>query len=77
MIRRQEVIQLLSLYEDLLDRVESLRNNLYSANVTFDEDNAYETTGDLQELIIDLGDMAKEMDDRLLAEEMRSDGKEE
>ena len=76
MIRRQEVSQLLALYIDLLESVESLRNNLYSTNDSFDDESVYRQVGELSGAIIDLGDIAKEMDDTLLAKEMRN-GKED
>ena len=77
MIKRKEVNQLLSLYADLLDAFESLRSNLYSTNEQIDEGDIYTRLKALESDIIDLGDIAKEMDDTLLAKELRSGNKED
>ena len=77
MMKRKEVDQLLSLYADLLDSVESLQNNIYGTDESIDEDEAYRDIKALKNDIIDVGNIAKEMDDVLLAKELRSGTKED
>ena len=77
MIKRKEVNQLLSLYADLLDSMESLRNNLYSTSESLDEWEMHRELKELGGAIVDMGDIAKEMDDQLLAKEIRNGTRED
>ena len=71
MTNRKEVEQLLTLFMDLLDSVESLRSNLYSSDEPFDEGEAYKGLKILEDLVIDIGNIAKDMDDQLTAKEIK------
>jgi len=69
-MKRQEVDQLFELFSDLLDAVESLRNNLYSSEEPFDDTHTYNALKILEEKVIDIGNIAKEMDEQLTAREI-------
>ena len=70
-MNRKEVNDLLSLYTDLLDASELLRTGLYMTGDSFDDESVYSKINSLNSAIIDLGELAKEMDDKLLAKEMK------